>query len=197
MLDILLRESDRLNNFVEDFLNFARPRDSARQRVDLAGLLRDSVTLLQNNPEVKEKHSVVLANVAEDIQILANPDQLRQVFWNLAQNGIRAMPRGGRLTIVAEPSADGGATIVFRDEGVGMTGEQKARLFQPFQAGFSGGTGLGLSIVYQIVKDHGGKIQVASEAGKGTSVTLRFPPVSGQSITSEEPTEHAVSTPGR
>ena len=197
LLDILLRESDRLNKFVEDFLNFARPRDSARQRVDVAGLLRDSVTLLLNNPEVKGKHSVALADVTQDIQILANPDQLRQVFWNLAQNGIRAMPQGGTLTIAAEPSADGWVTITFRDEGVGMTGEQKARLFQPFQAGFAGGTGLGLSIVYQIVKDHGGKIQVASESGKGTSVILQFPPLGEKSIPSEELTENAVSTPGR
>jgi signal transduction histidine kinase len=140
---------------------------------------------------------VALANVAEDIQILANPDQLRQVFWNLAQNGIRAMPRGGTLTIVAEPSADGWATITFRDEGVGMTGDQKARLFQPFHAGFAGGTGLGLSIVYQIVKDHGGKILVASESGKGTSVILQFPPLGETSISSEEITENAFSTPGR
>ena len=197
LLDILLRESDRLNKFVEDFLNFARPRDSARQRVDVAGLLRDSVTLLLNNPEVKGKHSVALAEVTQDIQILANPDQLRQVFWNLAQNGIRAMPQGGTLTIAAEPSADGWANIIFRDEGVGMTGDQKARLFQPFQAGFAGGTGLGLSIVYQIVKDHGGKIQVASESGKGTSVILQFPPLGEKSISSEELTENAVSTPGR
>jgi signal transduction histidine kinase len=78
-----------------------------------------------------------------------------------------------------------------------MTGDQKAHLFQPFQAGFAGGTGLGLSIVYQIVKDHGGKIQVASESGKGTSVILQFPPLGETSISSEEITENAVSTPGR
>jgi two-component system sensor histidine kinase PilS (NtrC family) len=194
LLDILLRESDRLNNFVEDFLNFARPRDSARQRIDLAGLLRDSITLLQNNPEVKGKHSVVLANVAEDIEILANPDQLRQVFWNLAQNALRAMPHGGTLTISAELSSDGGATVLFRDEGVGMTGEEKARLFQPFQAGFTGGTGLGLSIVYQIVKDHGARIEVESEKGKGTSFILHFPSIVRTSNSTEEVSGDACSS---
>jgi two-component system sensor histidine kinase PilS (NtrC family) len=197
LLDILLRESDRLNNFVEDFLNFARPRDSARQRMNLTDLLRDSVTLLENSPEVKGKHSVVLWAPAQELQVLANPDQLRQVFWNLAQNAIRAMPRGGTFTIGAELSVDGGATVVFRDEGVGMTDDEKARLFQPFQAGFAGGTGLGLSIVYQIVKDHGGKIEVESERGKGTSFILHFPPFTGQSIPTEEVTGDAVSSSGR
>jgi two-component system sensor histidine kinase PilS (NtrC family) len=194
LLDILLRESDRLNNFVEDFLNFARPRNSARQRMDLTDLLRDSVTLLQNSPEVKGKHSVVLSAPAQELQVLANPDQLRQVFWNLAQNAIRAMPRGGTLAIFSEPSVDGGATVVFRDEGVGMTGDEKARLFQPFQAGFAGGTGLGLSIVYQIMKDHGAKIEVESEKGKGASFILHFPPFTGLSIQTEEVTGDAVSS---
>jgi two-component system sensor histidine kinase PilS (NtrC family) len=197
LFDILLRESDRLNNFVQDFLNFARPRDSARQPVELTGLLRDSVTLLQNSPEVKGKHSVVLSTLTEGIQVLANPDQLRQVFWNLAQNALRAMPRGGTFTIVAEPAADGGATIVFRDQGAGMTGGEKARLFQPFQAGFAGGTGLGLSIVYQIVKDHGGEIEIESEKGKGTTVVLHLPPFSAPLLQTKEVKGNAVCSSGR
>ena len=194
LMDILLRESDRLNKFVEDFLNFARPRDSARQRIDLAGLLRDSVALLRNNPEVKGKHSVLLSSSGEEIPIRANPDQLRQVFWNLTQNALRAMPHGGTLTIMARPSTDGGATLVFQDEGVGMTGEEKARLFQPFQAGFSGGTGLGLSIVYQIVKDLGGRIEVESEKGKGTSFILHFPSALGNSDQTQRVTSDACSS---
>jgi len=194
LMDILLRESDRLNKFVEDFLNFARPRDSARQRIDLADLLRDSVTLLRNNPEVKGKRTVLMSNSEKEIRILANPDQLRQVFWNLAQNALRAMPHGGTLTIIARPSSDGGATVVFRDEGVGMTGEERARLFQPFQAGFTGGTGLGLSIVYQIVKDHGGRIEVESEKGKGTSFILHFPSSLGTPDQTKEVTSDACSS---
>ena len=197
LLDILLRESDRLNKFVEDFLNFARPRNSVRRTIELIGLLRDSVTLLQNSPEVRDKHSVVMSASTKEIRVLASPDQLRQVFWNLAQNALRAMPFGGTLTIVAEPAIDGGATVAFRDEGVGMTGEEKARLFQPFQAGFAGGTGLGLSIVYQIVKDHGGRIEIETEKGKGTSVVLHFPPFTGQSIQTQEVTGNAVCSAGR
>jgi two-component system sensor histidine kinase PilS (NtrC family) len=196
LMDILLRESDRLNKFVEDFLNFARPRDSARQRIDidLAGLLRDSVTLLRNSPEVKGKHAVLMSASEQEIRILANPDQLKQVFWNLTQNALRAMPHGGTLTIIARQSSDGGTTVVFRDEGVGITGEEKGRLFQPFQAGFAGGTGLGLSIVYQIVKDHGGRIEVESERGKGTSFILYFPSTLGTSDRIKEVTSDACGS---
>jgi two-component system sensor histidine kinase PilS (NtrC family) len=175
LLEILMRESDRLNEFVEDLLHFARPGKSDWHPVDLVSLLRDSVTLLSNSPEVRSKYSVDLVVHADPIRILGNSDKLKQVFWNLAQNGMRAMPDGGTLKIQATKGSDGMGCILFRDEGVGMTAEEKNRLFQPFQSGFSKGTGLGLSIIFQIIEDHKGKIHFESEKGKGTRVTLQLP----------------------
>ncbi len=194
LLDILMRESDRLNRFIEDFLNFARPRDSARELVDLKALLRDSVALLQNSPEVRGKHSVVLRTDHAEIHILANADQLRQVFWNLARNALGAMPEGGSLTVSAKYGPDDGVIVEFVDEGIGMSAEEKERLFQPFQSGFGRGTGLGLSIVYQIVRDHGGKIEIESEKGKGTRVALYLPTRSDRPTNSREESKDAVCT---
>lgn len=175
LLDILIRESDRLNKFVEGFLMFARPGKYTKSPVELVSLLRDSVTLLQNSPEVREKHDVRLMLDTQQIQIQGNADQLKQVFWNLAQNALRAMPDGGTLTITARPAPDGGGQIVFEDVGVGMSPEEKDQLFQPFHSGFKGGTGLGLSIIFQIVEDHHGRISFESERGQGTKVTIYLP----------------------
>jgi two-component system, NtrC family, sensor histidine kinase PilS len=175
LFDIMIRESDRLNKFVEDFLQFARPVPKTHEQVDLVPLLRDSITLLQNSPEVREKHRVLLSVESPEIPVVGNADQLRQVFWNLAQNGLRAMPEGGVLNIAARKEKDGGGQLIFRDSGIGMTPEEKSQLFQPFQSGFKGGAGLGLSIVFQIMEDHHGRISVESDRGRGTTVILYLP----------------------
>jgi two-component system, NtrC family, sensor histidine kinase PilS len=174
LLDILIRESDRLNKFVEDFLNFARPRQYAKHLIDLVPVLRDSVTLLRNNPEIREKHSVLLNIEAQSIRVLGSADQLNQVFWNLAQNAIRAMPNGGELKINMRKAGAEIGEIVFQDNGIGMSREEKDRMFQPLASGFKGGLGLGLSIIFQIMEDHRAKISFESEKGKGTKVSLCF-----------------------
>jgi two-component system sensor histidine kinase PilS (NtrC family) len=175
LLDILIRESDRLNKFVEDFLCFARPRQYAKRLIDLVPVLRDSVALLQNNPEIRNTHSVRLNIEAQSVKILGSADQLNQVFWNLAQNAIRAMPNGGELKISIRKASEDMGEIFFQDTGIGMSEEEKERIFQPFHSGFKGGHGLGLSIIFQIMEDHRGRISFESEKGKGTKVSLRFP----------------------
>jgi two-component system, NtrC family, sensor histidine kinase PilS len=175
LLNILIREGDRLNKFVEDFLNFARPRHYAKHSIDLVPVLRDSVMLLRNNPEIKEKHAVTLNVEAQSIRILGSADQLNQVFWNLAQNAMRAMPNSGELKISIRKSSESIGEVVFQDNGIGMSQDQKDQIFQPFQSGFKGGLGLGLSIIFQIMEDHRGRISLESEIGKGTRVSLSFP----------------------
>jgi two-component system, NtrC family, sensor histidine kinase PilS len=176
LLDIMVRESDRLNKFVEDFLTFAKPARCAHQPLDLVPLLHDSVTLLKNSPEVREKYQVELHLKSPQIPLVGNADRLKQVFWNLAQNALRAMPAGGTLIVAARTVSGRGCEVSFQDFGAGMTEEEKASLFQPFQPRFAGGMGLGLSIIFQIVEDHHGKIRFDSEKGRGTTVTLLFPP---------------------
>jgi len=176
LLNILTRESDRLNKFVEDFLSFARPRKYAKHSIDLVPVLKDSVILLQNSPEIREKHSVNLSIEEPMIPIQGSTDQLNQVFWNLAQNAIRAMPNGGALKIGARKNLEGWGLIEFEDSGVGMSPEEQEQLFQPFNSEFKEGLGLGLSIIFQIMEDHRGKVAFESEKGKGTRVSLSFPP---------------------
>jgi two-component system, NtrC family, sensor histidine kinase PilS len=175
LLDILIRESDRLNQFIEDFLNYARPRRYEKKPIDLGPALLDSVTLLRNSPQLRGNHTVNLDFGSQSVRIVGSLDQLNQVFWNLTQNAIRAMPGGGTLTIRLRKTPQETGQIIFQDTGIGMSREEMDQLFQPFNSGFAGGVGLGLSITFQIMEDHQGKIAFESEKGKGTRVILNFP----------------------
>jgi two-component system, NtrC family, sensor histidine kinase PilS len=190
LLEILIRESDRLNKFVGDFLDFARPRKYQKGPLDLVSVLRDSVILLRNSPEIRENHSVTLDIDDPSVRIFGSADQLNQVFWNLAQNAVRAMPNGGQLKISLRKTSDNTGQIIFEDNGIGMNREEQDQIFQPFHSGFAGGLGLGLSIIFQIMEDHQGKISFESEKGNGTKVSLSFP------LEIEAPTPEALGKSG-
>jgi two-component system sensor histidine kinase PilS (NtrC family) len=100
---------------------------------------------------------------------------MKQVFWNLAKNALRAMPEGGTLSVRARPAGRGDAEVIFSDTGVGMSDDEVAANFQPFHGSFRGGTGLGLAIVYRLVAEHGGRIRVRSRRGSGTEIAIRLP----------------------
>jgi two-component system sensor histidine kinase PilS (NtrC family) len=104
---------------------------------------------------------------------MADGDKLKQVFWNLCENAVRAMKNGGTLTAAVEPLGDEWQ-ISFADTGTGMTPQQVEKIFEPFQSNFEGGTGLGLAIVYQIVQAHEGKVWARSNLGQGTTMVLRL-----------------------
>jgi signal transduction histidine kinase len=100
-------------------------------------------------------------------------DKLKQVFWNLCENAVRAMPGGGTLT-VGLMEKEKTWMIYFGDTGSGMDSQLMEKIFEPFQSRFEGGTGLGLAIVYQIIQAHEGQISVSSAAGKGSEFRLEF-----------------------
>jgi two-component system, NtrC family, sensor histidine kinase PilS len=174
LMEIILRESDRLNRIISDFLNYARPRSIVHATVDVGQLLEQTFTLMRHSPEVNEKQ-VIEAHVS-DGPLTANVDaeQLRQVFWNLSRNALQAMPKGGLLKAEMSRNSHNRLHIVFSDTGRGMSPEQVEHLFEPFSS-TTGGTGLGLSIVYQIIRDHGGTITVRSREGSGTTITIELP----------------------
>jgi len=174
LMDIILRESDRLNNIVADYLNYARPGPSQLKDVDVCPLIREAFTLLRNSAELSDAHVLEEDLPVQSVFAKGDPEQLKQVCWNIARNALQAMPDGGTLRIsVTRPEPDR-LRISFIDSGRGMTPEQVERLFEPFSS-TTGGTGLGLSIVYQIIRDHNGTINVRSRLGEGTTITIELP----------------------
>jgi two-component system sensor histidine kinase PilS (NtrC family) len=180
LMGIILRESDRLNSIITNFLSYAKPKIGNFMEIDLRESIRDTVTLLRHSPDVKETHTITENLSNQPIFISADQTQIQQVFWNLARNAIQAMPDGGELTISLDHGIGDRARIVIADTGKGMTPEQVEQLFEPFAKSTTGGTGLGLSIVYQIIRDHNGTINVRSAEEEGTTITieLRREPVS-------------------
>ena len=182
LMDIVLRESDRLNDTIRSLLAYTRPQRQANAPVDVGRIITDAGRLLENSPELSPKHRIVVDAPATPVWFDADESQLRQIVWNLATNGLRAMPSGGCLKISAHrraPISDAPEEVVIEvlDEGTGIAAEDLDGIFQPFRAGFVRGTGLGLSIVQRIVAEYGGEIEVTSERGNGTRVLVRFPAV--------------------
>ena len=174
LMQIVLRESDRLNRIVSDFLTYARPPKIERTVIELAGLLSETISLLRNSPELRPDHLIAEEYPDEPVQYQGDPNQMRQIFWNLARNAIQAMPDGGELRVRLEARPNRDVTIAFRDSGLGMSREQKERLFEPFNSS-SGGTGLGMAIIYQLVRDHNGNVIVESAPGRGTRIAIKLP----------------------
>jgi two-component system sensor histidine kinase PilS (NtrC family) len=174
LMEIILRESDRLNRIISDFLNYARPRSIVLTQVDVGELLRETFTLMRHSPEIGPQQLLETDLPDEPLLAPIDAEQLRQVFWNLARNALQAMPAGGKLQAQLKRNDNGRLHINFIDSGRGMSPEQVEHLFEPFSS-TTGGTGLGLSIVYQIIRDHGGTINVRSREGQGTTITIELP----------------------
>jgi two-component system sensor histidine kinase PilS (NtrC family) len=175
LMGIILRESDRLNSIITNFLSYAKPKVGSFVDTDLCEAIRDTLTLLRLGPDIGSSHHIEEELPSSPLFIAADTTQLKQVFWNLTRNAVNAMPDGGTLTIRAEAIPANRVRIVFEDTGKGMRPDQVERLFEPFATSTSGGTGLGLSIVYQIIRDHKGVINVRSAEGEGTVITIDLP----------------------
>lgn len=175
LMEIILKESDRLNSIITNFLSYARPPASEFVQTDISEAVRELLKLLRHSPDVESHHELIDDSGTESIMIAADPAQLRQIFWNLARNSMQAMPNGGKFCIGLERIPNNRVRITIEDTGKGMSPEQVEQLFEPFSNSTSGGTGLGLSIVYQIVRDHNGVINVRSLEGKGTTITIDLP----------------------
>lgn len=174
LLDILLREGERLDRIVKSFLQLAASRGQRLEDVDIAALLDDDVELLRLSDKVQSSHEIDLGLEPSSAIIRADPDQMSQVFWNLAQNALKAMPEGGRLEIRGRLE-ETIYRLTFHDNGAGMTEEERMDIFHPFKSFFDQGTGLGMAIVYRIVQEHGGKITAESEPGVGTVFDVELP----------------------
>ncbi len=174
LLDIVTRESQRLNSIITDFLAYSRTKQYHFNKVDLIQLVEDTLTLMDHRMTA-EKTGIVIQRrfTVHQAWAIADGDKLKQVFWNLCENAVRAMKQGGTLTAAVEALGDDWQ-VSFIDTGTGMTPQQIEKIFEPFQSNFEGGTGLGLAIVYQIVQAHEGKVWARSKPGQGTTLVLRL-----------------------
>lgn len=174
LMSIVLKESERLNKSISDFLRFVRPQERRALAFDVAASLSETLDLLQNSSELRPDHVIRREIEPASFAIVGDGDQIRQVFWNLARNAVQAMPQGGTLLVRAAP-VGGDYRIVFTDSGRGMSPADVQRLFQPFRTNFPSGTGLGMAISYRIVQAHGGRIDVTSREGEGSSIVVSLP----------------------
>ena len=190
LMDIILRESERLNNLITDFLLFAQPPRINKEKLDIGQVIDETLQLFENSPGHNRAIKIV-KELKRKIVLLGEPHQLKQLFWNLFINAAQIMPNGGELRVNLETvnadrtsnrlkGAKKGETIPFAKISVSDTGDgikpgEKEKIFEPFFTTKEGGTGLGLAIVHRIVENHDGFISVNSQRNKGTTFDIFLP----------------------
>jgi len=175
LMEIVVKESERVSQSIEQFLELASPGRQIFSWVNLPEILEETLTLLRSGGELDGRHLLTGNYASAKVDYYGNPNQFKQVFWNLAKNALKAMPEGGTLTVDFFQDKKKSLRIRFADTGRGLTEEEKQRLFEPFFSRFENGHGLGLTVVRSIVDDYDGRIEVRSEPRKGTEISLIFP----------------------
>lgn len=172
-IEIQIKETERLNNVVEDFLRMARQQPLEMSSCSVVNELETIVKLTENQARVA-KVTVISAFTDRNIILQADGEKLRQAFLNIMINAIQAAAAGGVVTVAAG-SDQSGCEISFADNGAGIDRQNLERIFEPFFTTKLEGTGLGLAITKKIIEGHGGSLKIASEPGIGTKVTVRLP----------------------
>ena len=184
LMEIVMKETDRLNSILSDFLNYTQPKKNDNTIIDLTKLIQDVITLLKNKEDLSSKKKIVFKRTTDHLTINGDEEQIKQVVWNLCINALEAMSEG-TLTLSlrevisfqsGEFQADhGGMVLEFQDEGCGIASDQINNIYDPFYSSKKDGVGLGLATVYQIVNRNGGIMDVKSTLGKGTLFTVFLP----------------------
>jgi two-component system, NtrC family, sensor histidine kinase PilS len=174
LVQIVGRESQRLNQIITEFLDYSREKSYAFADVDVLSLIEETLLLIERNVDASGKVRIERHFAQHPLRARADRDAVKQVLWNLCNNALRAMPDGGVLSVRTETAGEC-VRISIRDSGVGLEPGAVARIFEPFQSAFPGGTGLGLAIVYQILQAHRGHIRVETQLGRGAEFIVELP----------------------
>lgn len=172
LADIITRESARLNDIITDFLAYSREKSYKFTRMDLVALLEDALVLLENKSQSRQWNTVRQFD-AKPAFATVDGDRMKQVFWNLLSNAVRAIDGKGTITVSVRPFGEFWRISV-ADTGPGVSPQLAEKIFEPFQSHFEGGTGLGLAIVYQIVQAHGAKIWVDKAPHGGAAFVIEL-----------------------
>ncbi len=190
LMEIILRESERLNALITDFLLFAQPPQTNQSSWEIGTILDETIELFKHSPVFRQELQITRSYENGNIHAWVDPDQMRQVFWNLLINAAQAIPEKGEIRIglmkvngipIKNPTFPSNqperewVQIAITDSGVGISPQEKEMIFEPFYTNKEGGTGLGLSIVHKIIENHHGLIKVESELGKGTTFSVFLP----------------------
>ncbi len=190
LMDITLRESERLNALITDFLLFAHPPQTRKMPYPIGRILEETLDLLIHSPSFHPGIRISRPVFHEEIRASIDTDQMRQVFWNLLMNATQSMSNGGEIRVqLGTGNGEGSAFVSFSppfrgkdwikisivDSGKGIAPEEKEKIFEPFFTTKENGTGLGLSIVHKIIENHHGFIKVDSELGRGSTFTIFLP----------------------
>lgn len=178
LMEIALKEMERLNSIITDFLTYSRPTPAEFKRCELRSILDETMELLKH---VEQNRGSISINkkYTGSLEVDADPQKMRQVFWNLGLNAIEAMPEGGELN-VSTRSTNTAVEITFKDSGIGIDDHDVEKIFYPFFTTKENGTGLGLSIAYRIIEEHAGSIIVKSSPGFGTTFEVILPKTNGK-----------------
>jgi len=190
LMEISLRESERLNALITDFLLFAQPPQTNKILYPIGGIVDETIDLFTHSASFHDGIRILRANGHEEIRAPIDPNQMKQVFWNLFINAAQSMSHEGEIKVqLGKGNAWGLSSLALSsqlkgmewikisitDSGSGIAPERKEKIFEPFFTTKENGTGLGLSIVHRIIENHNGLIKVDSELGKGSTFTLFLP----------------------
>ncbi len=189
LVQIVSRESQRLNQIITEFLDYSREKSYSFVEVDMVALTEETLLLLERNAAASNRVRIESTFSERPLRARADRDAIKQVFWNLCNNALRAMPDGGVLSVGVRADSEL-VSISIRDTGTGLDPRMAARMFEPFQSSFAGGTGLGLAIVYQILQAHKGRIRVETAPGRGSEFIVELP----RAVTTRHSTRRRVQT---
>jgi two-component system sensor histidine kinase PilS (NtrC family) len=178
LVEIVMKESARLDHIVASFLDYARPAPLAPIEINLAEILEEVLVMIEHRtlpPDLK-----IVRQYSDSLAVQADPQQIRQALWNLCLNAVQSMPEGGELRVGGRvlPGPPGERIQVWvSDTGDGIAEEDLPHIFEPFYSTKAEGSGIGLALVYRVLQDHSGQIEARSRLGEGTTFTLTLPTV--------------------
>ncbi|RLG23820.1 PAS domain-containing sensor histidine kinase, partial [Methanosarcinales archaeon] len=186
LMDIALKETQRLNNLITDFLLFAQPERGVKKKINLSLLIEETLDIFIHSPECQENIQI-LKSISRNLFIEGNSEHLKQVFWNILKNAAQAQPEGGFIQVKAQKENSTKnysplrAKIIVKDGGCGIPREIQRKIFDPFFTTRESGSGLGLAITYRIIESHRGEINVISQENAGTEMIVYLPLISDKS----------------